>query len=335
VSLSFLAASLLLACQQTGGLEIAPSRTLDSVLVVEQFGAATGVAVVISADGLLLAHASALRPGASTLRTRDGQVFAAVRVAEDSVTQTVLLQTPAGVSLPPALPVATKVVPGAVVVAVSPAGTVRGQVAAVGRVGQMRPSLRYVPLTEVWLESSAAGSVPTVLVDASGSLVGLLGASLAEPEEATRAPAARSTGEAAAADFGPGKLEVAYAVGPQVLARVVEGFRSPSHKVAHPTVGILFRMSSGAGGVILESVQPGSTAEQAGLRAGDRVVSVDGVAVRRSTDLAAILFAAKPGGKLEVVYERDGKQATAEVRVAAQEAELTSLTIQRHDTVPL
>lgn len=59
-------------------------------------------------------------------------------------------------------------------------------------------------------------------------------------------------------------------------------------------------------GVRLAAVRAGSPAETAGLRAGDVIVELDGVAVANLEELSAVLFAARPGQRVEVAVVRDG-----------------------------
>ncbi|HEX5386127.1 MAG TPA: PDZ domain-containing protein [Gemmatimonadales bacterium] len=60
-----------------------------------------------------------------------------------------------------------------------------------------------------------------------------------------------------------------------------------------------------ARGVPLLAVSPGSAAARAGLRAGDRLLEVDGRAVRAESDVASLLRRAARRPVL-LVYERDG-----------------------------
>lgn len=326
----YLVASLVLAVmpQQKAAVDgSAWEKAKEGLLVVEHLGVATGVAALIDQQGLLLVHRSALRTGPMSVRMHDGTILSASVVGQDEVTQTAVLQIVPIFAGTKALGVAMGSAQGERILAATAAGPVFGQIAATNRVGQMRPSLRYLPLSEVWLESGSATLAPAVLVNERGEIVGLLGASLAEESPASALlEGANQAGARSNADYGPGTLQVSYAVGPKVMKRVVDGFRSPSRVVKHPTVGVLFRMSPGAGGVILETVMDGSTAQVAGLRPGDRVVSVDGKAISDSVQLAIALFEASPGDTVTIIYERDGQNRTAKVLVSGQELVLTSRT---------
>ena len=61
---------------------------------------------------------------------------------------------------------------------------------------------------------------------------------------------------------------------------------------------------------------PGSGAEKAGLKQGDKIISVEGKAVKEREDLMAVMANKVPGDKVRVVFERDGKEQSVEVTLA-------------------
>jgi len=63
-------------------------------------------------------------------------------------------------------------------------------------------------------------------------------------------------------------------------------------------------------GILLTGVIPGSPADQAGLRAGDLIVSFSGVAIDDLQGFSDVLRSLDPGDSVEVVYERDGERRT-------------------------
>ena len=69
-------------------------------------------------------------------------------------------------------------------------------------------------------------------------------------------------------------------------------------------------------GIVIETVQPGSPADHAGLKRGDVILSVDGQAVHSGDELVAIVSDTEVGKKLHVEYLREGKRATTDVEVA-------------------
>jgi S1-C subfamily serine protease len=69
-------------------------------------------------------------------------------------------------------------------------------------------------------------------------------------------------------------------------------------------------------GIVVDSVQPDTPADHAGLKRGDVILSVNGQAVHSGDELVAIVSDTDIGKKLRVEYLREGKHATANVEVA-------------------
>ncbi len=65
-------------------------------------------------------------------------------------------------------------------------------------------------------------------------------------------------------------------------------------------------------GVLIQGVRKGSPAEIAGLRAGDRLVEFDGVAIANLEEYAALLFGAHAGQRVRIVAVRDGERIVVE-----------------------
>ena len=65
-------------------------------------------------------------------------------------------------------------------------------------------------------------------------------------------------------------------------------------------------------GVRLQAVRAGSPAENAGLLPGDRIVSFDGAPIANLEEYAALLFACRPGQRVEIAVVRDGRRVSVE-----------------------
>jgi len=68
---------------------------------------------------------------------------------------------------------------------------------------------------------------------------------------------------------------------------------------------------SGVPSNTLGSVTPGSPAEAAGIQAGDKIVEIDGTAIRSWNDVITTIDGYHEGDKMEIVYRRDGKTCEA------------------------
>ena len=118
---------------------------------------------------------------------------------------------------------------------------------------------------------------------------------------------------------------VGFAMPSNTIAQVFNQLVSPAHKVERGSIGITFsaetspavtRMYGGGKGVVVQDVTPGGPAAQAGLKAGDSIISVGGKAINAGDELVAEVSSHHPGDKLKIGYLRNGKQEEATVTVA-------------------
>src|SRR5262249_16520574 len=70
-------------------------------------------------------------------------------------------------------------------------------------------------------------------------------------------------------------------------------------------------------GVAIDTVRAGSAAEQAGIKAGDRLLSIDDRWTESVLDCYRATASAKPGSEVPVVLRRDGKEMKLTVRPRA------------------
>jgi regulator of sigma E protease len=71
---------------------------------------------------------------------------------------------------------------------------------------------------------------------------------------------------------------------------------------------------------VLSHVLPDGPAARAGLQAGDRILSVNGQAVKDFDDVVAQV-SPHPGGTINLTYEHDGQMHTVQVEVASEEVD--------------
>ncbi len=79
------------------------------------------------------------------------------------------------------------------------------------------------------------------------------------------------------------------------------------------------RMSQEEHGVLVAEVMEASPAELAGLEAGDRIVSLDGLAVESTGDVLLVVRTKGPGDEIRVVVERSGRQLSLTPQFVATE----------------
>ena len=118
---------------------------------------------------------------------------------------------------------------------------------------------------------------------------------------------------------------VGFALPSKTVVEVYNQLTGPEHRVARGSIGIMFnqvenpaitRLYGNGSGVTISSVVPGSPADQAGLKEGDTITSVDRKKVTNGTELVDDIASRKPGSKVQLGFLRNGKQDTATVTVA-------------------
>ncbi|MFJ6944307.1 S1C family serine protease [Streptomyces wuyuanensis] len=100
-------------------------------------------------------------------------------------------------------------------------------------------------------------------------------------------------------------------------------------KPVYPVIGATVNMTDkGAGATIAEegaggtaAVSPNGPAAKAGLRAGDVITRFDGKPVDSGPTLISEIWTHKPGDKVRLTYERDGREVTATVTLGQREGD--------------
>ncbi|HVL39101.1 MAG TPA: PDZ domain-containing protein [Fimbriimonadaceae bacterium] len=300
-----------------------------SVAMLMEDGKLVGTAALIDLRGYFLAHKTSVRSGNITARVGSGAAFPLRQRSFDDTTQLVLLIAPEWAPQGrPATP-AGEVEKGERLFVVLTNGPVRAELGEQS-LGIMNPSRRMMPLNEVKFESSDPAVGGALVFTQGGRFVGVLGATLAEPAmETAKIPlgggrAVSDSGLSLApktVQFGPQSLMVGYAIAPDMLQRVIDGFKSPNHEVAHPVIGVMCRDASGAGAVI-ERVVDGSPAQLAGLREGDVIVEMGGFEIRNQIDFAKVMLRQKVGSTLAVKVKRGQSYLISPVVVGKRAARI-------------
>ena len=118
---------------------------------------------------------------------------------------------------------------------------------------------------------------------------------------------------------------VGFSLPSNTVVQVYNQLIGPEHRVSRGSIGIQFNAVEnpaiarvyGAGtGITVASVVAGSPADQAGLKVGDTITSIDGKKVSKGTELVADIASRKPGTKVELGFLRNGKPQTTSVTIA-------------------
>jgi serine protease Do len=118
---------------------------------------------------------------------------------------------------------------------------------------------------------------------------------------------------------------VGFALPSKTVVEVYNQLTGPEHRVSRGSIGIMFdavenpaitRVYGSGSGVTISSVVAGSPADQAGLKVGDTITTVDGKRVTKGSELVADIASRKPGSKVQLGFVRNGKPQDATVTIA-------------------
>lgn len=309
-------------------------------------GIAFGTAAMVDANGSFIAHKTSVPSQSFDARAFDGKLLRLQVKASDGTTQFVLLrvigQLPDG--LRPLDSPANIESDGRSLFAVTPDGPFRAFLSSDGKPGVVGPGKRVLPLGEVRFESPDRAFGGALLVSFQGEFMGVLGASLERRETLNNQVYTQGVASfglpgggvlrgrnADSADthslpfnrlnmnnMGPGGLTVAYTVSPSVIRRVIDGFKTPSHEVIFPVLGVFCKDDPNGGALILK-VNARGPADQAGVRAGDTLLDIGGATIRNQIDFGLAMNRQKVGDKVLIRVRRNDRQVVLTVTIGKSE----------------
>ncbi len=343
VNLSLLFAIAGGSSQQLDASEQAALRRIDPAIIrLLNAGTVTGVGVLIDSQGDFLAHKNAVGGSIIFGRLSSGEMIQLSVASVDEVTQLVMLRaegwrpinrTPVSVLANESPMVqnasaanSTRLV---IILADRP---IRAEMSAGSIVGVIAPSRRGMTLSEIRFEAPNASVGGGLVFSLDGKLAGVLGATLESQGSqngsqragiAGGGGASGGLGDAAFAakavtrnsNFGPNFMTVGYSVSPDIIARVVDGFRSPTHQVNHPALGLMCRDAPAGEGALIDSIVPNSPAQAAGLKAGDIVTEINGTPIANQLEYTRVLLKQRLGDTVSVKIRRGTETLTVSVHV--------------------
>lgn len=272
-------------------------------------GEATGTGVVITSDGEILTNAHVVE-GATEVRVLfagDTEPVVAQVLAEDPGNDLALLKVNAT-----NLVAATFAKPGSV------------------RVGDRVVAIGYA------LALDGGPSVTTGIVSAlkrtiftdSGALNRLIQTDAAISSGNSGGPLANMRGEVvgintavARGDSNSAANNIGFAISVDEVLAVLEQLREQAAGTARQEgfLGVsLAQRSDGGVGSIIETVQPDSPAQKAGIEVGDVVLAVDGEPVNGQAGLVAAIRDRSPGDTITIDLVRDGERVSVSATLVAR-----------------
>jgi putative serine protease PepD len=289
---------------------IADAALPSVVSIATQTG--TGSGFIITDDGYIITNNhviadSAAAGGEVSVSLQDGRTVDAQIVGTSPAYDLAVLDVDLTGLTPLALGDADEVVVGDPVVAVgSPLGlegtVTAGIVSATDRPvtagGQGEVSFINAIQTDAAINPGNSGGP---LLDSGGRVIGV------------------NSSIAALTNFGgqAGSIGLGFAI-PINQARLTAEQIIADGEAEYPIIGATLAIGEPGQGATIGSVVPGGPADEQGLRAGDRIVALDGSSVLGADELIVAIRAMQPGDTVELTVLRSGTEETVTVTLDAR-----------------
>jgi putative serine protease PepD len=302
----------------TDSVEAVAAKVLPSVVKIDVSGAqgaGSGSGIILSSDGQILTnnHVVALagNDGKLTVTFNDGSHADATILGTDPLTDTALIQAQGVSGLTPAtIGKSSDLQVGQGVVAIgSPLGlqatVTSGIVSALNRPVNVGSDEQNNATVYPAIQTDAAinpGNSGGALVDLNGNVVGI---------NAAIATAGQSVGGES------GNIGVGFAIPMDEVMPIVDQMakgETPTHARLGVSVAQSAAEQQGEGvsdGAKIEQVNDGSTAQKAGIAAGDTITKVDDHLITDADSLIATIRSYRPGDQVTVTYTHEGQAKTA------------------------
>ena len=283
-----------------------------------QSGQATGSGFVVSSDGYIVTNAHVVNGATSvTVKIGAGKTQPAEVVGKDESTDIALLKVDGASGLKPLqFGDSSKLQVGDPVFAIgNPFGLDRtlttGVVSALDRqiTAPNGFSIDGVVQTDAPINPGNSGGP---LLDAQGRVIGVNSQILT----------GSSTSE--------GNVGIGFAAPSDTVRNVVEQLRA-NGQVKHAYLGVQMGPTESGSGALVGAVTPGGPAADAGVRAGDTIVSFDGRRIASPDSLSSLVNARQVGDEVRLVVRRGGAEQTLTVTLGEQPASATSGAQQQVD----
>ena len=280
-----------------------------------QVESGAGSGVIISSDGYILTCAHVV-DGASTITVTIGDKdYTATLVGEDTTSDIAVIKIDADGLTPATVGNSDSLKVGQSVMAVGNplgelGGTVTGgMISALNRSVTIQGSSSVNTMSLIQMDASVSpGNSGGGLFNMNGELVGIVNAK-------------SSSSDAEGLGF---------AIPINDAIKVAQELLENGYVTGRPYLGITYlavtdaqtaqQLGVNAYGVYIVDVTKGGPADQAGLKAGDRIVSVDGSEIAAKDDLGTLMQKHTAGDTLAITVARDGQMQTVNVTLGEKTA---------------
>ncbi len=280
-----------------------------------QVESGAGSGVIISSDGYILTCAHVV-DGASTITvTIDDKDYVATLVGEDTTSDIAVIKIDADGLTPATVGDSDSLKVGQSVMAVGNplgelGGTVTGgMISALNRSVTIQGSSSTNTMSLIQMDASVSpGNSGGGLFNMNGELIGIVNAK-------------SSSSDAEGLGF---------AIPINDAIKVAQQLLENGYVTGRPYLGITYlavedsqtaaQLGVNAYGVYIVDVTKGGPADKAGLKAGDRIISVDGTEIAAKDDLGTLMQQHSAGDTLSITVARDGQMQTVSVTLGEKTA---------------
>ena len=291
-----------------------------------QVESGAGSGVIISSDGYILTCDHVVTGASNITVTIGDQDYAATIVGEDSTSDVAVIKIDATGLTPATIGDSDSLAVGENVLAVgNPLGELGGTVtsgivSALNRSVTIQGTNSTNTMSLIQMDASVSpGNSGGGLFDMNGELIGIVNAK-------------SSSSDAEGLGF---------AIPINDAIKVAQDLLENGYVTGRPYMGITYiavtdaqtaaQLGVNAYGVYVVDVVQGGPADKAGLKAGDRIVSVDGSEVAQKDDLGTIIQNHSAGDTLSITVARDGQMQTVSLTLGEKTASTNSSTTTQQE----
>ena len=291
-----------------------------------QVESGAGSGVVISSDGYILTCAHVVSGASNITVTIGDDDYTATVVGEDSTSDVAVLKIDANGLTPAVVGDSDTLTVGDNVLAVgNPLGELGGTVtsgivSALNRSVSIQSSGSVNTMSLIQMDASVSpGNSGGGLFNMNGELVGVVNAKSSDSD---------------AEGLG-------FAIPINDAMKVAQDLLENGYVTGRPYMGITYlavtdaqtaqQLGVNAYGIYVADVVKGGPADKAGLKVGDRIVSIDGTEVAQKTDLGTIIQQHSAGDTLSITVARGGQMQTVSLTLGEKNNSTTAAAAQQQE----
>ena len=291
-----------------------------------QVESGAGSGVIISSDGYILTCDHVVSGASNITVTIGDKDYTATVVGEDSTSDIAVIKVDADGLTPAIVGDSDKLAVGDNVLAVgNPLGELGGTVtsgivSALNRSVSIQSSSSVNTMSLIQMDASVSpGNSGGGLFNMNGELVGVVNAKSADSD---------------AEGLG-------FAIPINDAMKVAQDLLENGYVTGRPYMGITYlavtdaqtaqQLGVNAYGIYVADVVKGGPADKAGLKVGDRIVSIDGTEVAQKTDLGTIIQQHSAGDTLSITVARGGQMQTVSLTLGEKNNSTTTAAAQQQE----